>query len=148
MFIFCVWPRAIPLSDRDMIYHMAHESFVIDDLKITARQCKKSDYDFVFGIVKTMIFPFVSEYFAPSKSMFIERFAKDYKERVIVMRGKRRIGFYQLTPDKNCLHITGIFLSKAYQGKHIGTYLMKHFETLGYDTIRLQVWENNPAHIF
>jgi ribosomal protein S18 acetylase RimI-like enzyme len=127
---------------------MTKQSFLVNDLKITARRCRKSDYDFIFGIVRTMIFPFVREYFTPSKDMFIERFAKDYKERIVLMRGKRRIGFYQLAPDKNCLHIVGIFLSKAYQGKRIGTYLMKYFETLGYSTVRLQVWENNPAHSF
>jgi ribosomal protein S18 acetylase RimI-like enzyme len=124
------------------------KEFLINDYKISTRQCKKIDYDFVFGIVKTMIFPFVKEYFSPDKKMFDERFARDYKERIIIMRGNRRIGFYQLTPGKDCLHVTGIFLSKTYQGKGIGKYLMEYFETLDFHTIRLQVWENNPAYNF
>ena len=64
------------------------------------------------------------------------------------MKGKRRIGFYQITPKKDCLDIRRIFLSPAYQGKGIGKKFMDYFETLDYNRLRLQVWENNPAQHF
>lgn len=122
--------------------------FTINNYKITTRQCKKTDYDFIFGIVKKTIFPFVAKYYAPSKEMFDERFYKDYKEKIILCSGKREIGYYQLTPSKNILNITGIFLLPQYQGKGIGKYFMEYFETLGFNGINLQVWENNPAYKF
>lgn len=95
-----------------------------------------------------MIFPYVAAYFTPSKEMFDERFVKDYKERMILICNKKRIGFYQLTPEEDCLNVTGIFLIPEYWGKGIGKYMMQYFEGLGFKSIRLQVWENNPAHNF
>lgn len=122
--------------------------FNINGEIIKTRVCKKSDYNFVFGLVKKTIFPYVAKYFKPSKQMFDERFAKDYNKRVLLIKGKKRIGFYQLIPKDNKLDITGIFLSQTYQNKGIGRYLMHYFETLGYKKLELQVWENNPAYHF
>lgn len=61
------------------------------------------------------------------------------------MRGKRRIGLYELTFNDEILTVSRILLSQAYQKKGIGKYLMKYFETLGYKKIQLMAWENNPA---
>jgi ribosomal protein S18 acetylase RimI-like enzyme len=124
------------------------KEFIINNFKIKTRKCRKSDYNFVFGLIKKSIFPYISKYFKPSKEMFDERFKEDYDKRVILLRGKRRIGFYQLTVKKDKLDITGIFLTPMYQNKHIGSFLMNYFEKLGYKTVTLQVWENNPAFKF
>ena len=64
------------------------------------------------------------------------------------MKGSRRIGYYQLTEKNDCLEITKIFLSRTYQKRGIGRYLMESFEMLGYRDLILQVWENNPAYHF
>lgn len=64
---------------------------------------------------------------------------------MILLEGKKRIGFYQLTPRGKELDITKIFLSPSSQGKGIGSQLMKKFEVLGCKKITLRVWDNNPA---
>ncbi len=119
-----------------------------ETITFTTRGCKKTDYSFVFGLVKKSLFPFVAKYYQPDKAMFDERFYHDYKERTIILRGKRRIGFYHLVPQVGVLHVKGIFISSAYQRKGIGQFLMRYFETLGFKRILLEVWENNPAYRF
>ena len=115
---------------------------------VYARRCRPTDKAFIFGLVKTLLFPLVEKYFRPDKEMFEKRFALDYKERHVLMRGKRRIGFCQLSPDGKILFVTGIFLKPAYQRKGLGGLLMKNFETFGFKRIRLRIWENNPARGF
>jgi len=64
------------------------------------------------------------------------------------MKGKGRIGFYQILEDpeiEDALYIRMIFLSPSYQGKGIGNFLMESFEKLGYKKLRLLVWDNNPS---
>lgn len=59
---------------------------------------------------------------------------------------------FQLTERNKRLAITGLFLSKTYQGKGIAKYLMNYFEDLAkknnYSEIELLVWDNNPAKDF
>ena|SRR3989338_872302 len=115
---------------------------------IETRACTKKDYDFVYALTKKTLFPCIEEYEPINKKEFDNDFTKRYKEIVILMKGKKRIGFYHIAPDafvKNALYITRIFISPAHQKKKIGYFLMKYFETLGYKKIRLQVWDNNPA---
>lgn len=123
-------------------------TFRINKIEIKTRRCRKSDYPFVFNLVKKTLFPYVAKYHKPSKKMFDERFAKDYKKRVILLHGKKMIGFYQITPKRNVLNVTGNFLIPSYQKKGIGKYIMKYFETLPFKKIRLHVWDNNPAYRF
>ena len=123
------------------------------ELGIITRKCKKSDHSFVFNLVKKTLWPYISKYIKPRKDKFDQGFFDDfrglgYKHIIILMKGKRRIGFYQITPKKDCLDIRRIFLSPAYQGKGIGKKFMYYFENLGYSKLRLRVWENNPARIF
>lgn len=112
---------------------------------INTRKCNKSDYAFVFGLVKESIFPLIRKFFVPDKKMFDERFYSDYKERTILLMGKEKIGFYYIKKKKAVLYINGIFLVKKYRYKGLGSFLMKYFETLGCKKIQLEVWENNPA---
>jgi|GEM_PF-3217667 len=122
--------------------------FEINNLKIKTRKCKKKDYDFVFGIVKKTLFPFISKWYKPNKEMFDEKFKSDYKQRVILLNKKEKIGFFQLTPKEEILNITGIFILPKYQKKKIGTFLMNYFEKGDYKKISLEVWENNPVYKF
>tara|TARA_Y100000310_G_scaffold183659_1_gene183789 strand:- start:549 stop:992 length:444 start_codon:yes stop_codon:yes gene_type:complete len=123
------------------------------ELGIITRKCKKSDYSFVFNLVKKTLWPYISRYIKPKKDKFDQGFFEDYrglgyKHITILMKGRRRIGFYQITPENNLLYIRRIFLSPAYQGKGIGKKFMDYFETLGYNKLKLKVWENNPAQRF
>ena len=118
---------------------------------ITLRRCSKKDYAFVYGLTKKLLFPHIPKYAKVSKRNFDEEFDKKYKEITILMKGKKRIGFYHISPDiyeKNALYLSRIFVLHSYQKKKIGFFLMKHFEKLGYGKIRLQVWHDNPAFHF
>lgn len=112
---------------------------------VQTRICRKSDYVFVYGLVKKTIFPFVSQFVKPNKKIFDRRFFAEYKKTIILLRGKRRIGLYELTANGKNLTISRILLSPFYQKKGIGKYLMGYFETLGFNRIQLSVWKNNPA---
>lgn len=115
---------------------------------IKTRTCKKSDYVFVYGLMKKTIFSLVSEFVKPNKEIFDKRFFSEYKKTVILMRGKRRVGLYELTDNGKILTISRILLSPAYHKKGIGKYLMNYFETLGHEKLQLSVWRNNPAVYF
>ena len=118
-------------------------------VEFSERKCKKEDYKFFYKIIKETLIPYISKYFPPNPKIIREGFKRDYKKIVVFMKGKRKIGFYQITPSKNSIDITKIFLSKNYQGKGIGLKLMKKFEKLPCKKITLQVWENNlPAKKF
>lgn len=115
---------------------------------IQTRTYNKKDYNFVYINRKKTLLPYIKEYEPINKKDFDKDFTKRYKEIIILMKGKRRIGFYHIVPDtfvKNALYLVMIFVAPAYQKKKIGYFLMKYFETLGYKKIRLRVWDNNPA---
>ncbi len=122
--------------------------FKIKELELKTRKCIKEDYPFVFKIMKELIFPFVSKYFKPSKEMFDERFNEDYNERTILLGDDTEVGLYQLKIEDDVLVVNGLFIIAKYQKKGIGKVLMDYFETLGYNKIILQVWDNNPAFNF
>lgn len=116
--------------------------------KIKKRKCKKSEYDFVYRLMKTTLFPLIAKYQPIDKKKFDEKFFKDYAKMTILLRGKRRIGLYEIEEKQNHLYVSRIFLTPFYQGKGIGAQIMESFETLGYQKITLEVWENNPAVSF
>jgi ribosomal protein S18 acetylase RimI-like enzyme len=117
-------------------------------MELRKRKCRKSDYDFVYRIARETLFPIIHKYVEPDKEKFDNSFLREYKSFVILMMGKRRIGFYQLQREGNVIHIVKIFLSPAYHGRGIGRELMGYFETLGARKLVLQVWDNNPAYKF
>lgn len=112
---------------------------------IKTRKCRKSDYGFVYKVTKQTLVPILAKYVKQSKKVFDEGFDKNYKYMMIILKGKRKIGFYQLKRHKSHLEIIKIFFSPAYHGKGYGKMFMNYFETLGYKKIKLEVWENNPA---
>ena len=68
------------------------------ELGIITRKCKKSDYFFVFNLVKKTLWPYISRYIKPKKDKFDQGFFEDhrglgYKHITILMKGRRRIGF-------------------------------------------------------
>lgn len=122
--------------------------FNVNGLELSSRQCQRSDREFVLGLYKKTLFRQVAEYHVPSVKMFDERFYADYKHKRILLRGKRRIGMYQVGEFEDKLVIKGLFISLSYQGKGIGACLMDHFEQLARKkslNLELQVWDNNPA---
>lgn len=112
------------------------------------RKCKKNDYSFVYRLMKTTPFPSIAKYQPIDKKIFDEKFYKDYQKMIILLRGTRRIGLYEVNEHKHNLYISRIFLKPLYQRKGIGTQIMNSFEKLGYRKIILEVWENNSAVSF
>ncbi len=114
---------------------------------ITERKCRKTDYDFVYSLTKKSIFPHIRDHVdIKEEGRYIrKRLRKSLPQIRILMKGKRRIGYYQIWTKKDYLHVSRIFLSPAYQRKGIGTFFMKYFESLGHRKIELSVWAANPA---
>ena len=124
---------------------MLHTYYMKNPFGIKERKCALSDHSFIYELTRTTIFPYVSAYLNPSKQVFNESFRKNRKTIKILLKGKRRIGFYGIRKDKNVLTVNKLFLSKTYQNIGIGTFLMNYFESSDIQKIRLEVWDNNPA---
>ncbi len=112
------------------------------------RNCRISDYTFVYNLMKTTLFPLIEKYHTIDKKGFDEKFYKDYKNMQILLRGTRRIGLYELKEKQEHLYISRLFLTPFYQKRGIGSQIMKNFEKMGYPKITLEVWDNNPAVSF
>lgn len=118
---------------------------------ITTKKCTKIDYSFVYGLTKKSLSPYTTKYTKINKKEFDEDFNRRYREILILLKNKKRIGFYHVSKDiyeSAALYIVRIFISPSYQKKGIGSFLMDYFETLGYKKIRLQILSNNPAFHF
>jgi len=115
---------------------------------IKERKCKKSDYPFYRNLIRLTIKQHIESYRPFTYEKVHERFIGTYPEIKVLMKGKRRIGIYQIRPHGKKLEIVRIFLMPSYQRKKIGIWYMKQFETLGYKTLILEVWDNNPARFF
>ncbi len=115
---------------------------------ITERKCKKSDYGFVYALYRKTVFPYMTMTTKINKSIFDKDFYGNYENITLLMYGKRRIGFYDIKFHDNYLQIKRLYLLPNYQKKGIGTFIMRHFETLGKAVLRLEVWITNPAKVF
>lgn len=113
---------------------------------ITERKYKKSDYQFVIKLIEKTIRKYLEKYY-PWDLKRLKRSVTGEHEKYtkILMIGKKRIGFYEARQEGKTLDITRLFLIPAYQHKGIGTWYLKHFQSLGYRKITLRVWANNPA---
>jgi ribosomal protein S18 acetylase RimI-like enzyme len=115
---------------------------------ITTRKCKKSDYAFVYRLAR-QLYHYVTRFEKWDKKHFDNDFKKNYKEAVILLKGKRRIGMFKIDHQKSHTYVAQIYISPAYQRKGIGTFLMKHFEEIAKGRrkkrMRLEVWTRNPA---
>ena len=112
---------------------------------ITERKCMKKDYRFFRDLIVETMKPLVIPYFDFDYSRVRLGFVAGLKSTKILMKGKKRIGFYQITPKGKVLDITRIYLTKGHRKKGIGTFIMQYFETLGYEKIILEVWDNNSS---
>ena len=112
---------------------------------ITERKCRKSDYPFMENLIESTIKKYVEKYYPFDREHIRTTFARDMKYITILMKGGKRIGLYEVKPKGKTLDLGRLFLIPAYQGKGIGTWYLKHFETLGYKKLELRVWANNPA---
>ncbi|MFH1064208.1 MAG: GNAT family N-acetyltransferase [Candidatus Woesearchaeota archaeon] len=117
-------------------------------LGIIVRQCRKEDHDFVYRLA-LQIKPYVEKLTRWDRKYFDDDFKRTYKSGAILLRGKRRIGMFQLKHNFTNIYIARIYLSPAYHGQGIGKALMQYFETVAAERhkrkIHLHVWKGNPA---
>ena len=112
------------------------------------RPCTPEDGEFVNGLVREVLFPLIREFHMPDEAQLRERFTRLYAQHVLILDGGEPIGFYLVERQEDVLHVRRLFLSVGHRGRGLGGRLMRHFETLGAKTLRLEVWENNPALTF
>ncbi len=112
------------------------------------RPCTLEDAEFVNGLVRETLFPLVREFHVPDERELKDRFARKYAQHIILLDGIEPIGFYLVDRQQDVLHIRRLFLLLDFRGRGIGGTLMRNFERIGPKTIRLEVWENNPAVMF
>ena len=114
----------------------------------TERPCTPDDRAFVNGLVRETIFPLVSAFAPPDLAPLEERFTRFYARHTLLLDGETPFGFYWAEREGNVLHVRRLFLAASHRSQGIGGRLMRRFETLGLGTLRLEVWENNPACAF
>ncbi|MBW2966878.1 GNAT family N-acetyltransferase [Candidatus Woesearchaeota archaeon] len=115
---------------------------------ITERKARAGDEDFFCSLVEETLKDIISAHTEFKPEVVRERFHTS-PDLMIMMKGKRRIGMYQLGFTDDSLGVHRFFLSPAYQRRGIGTWYMQHFEDMarsqGLDRMSLEVWDNNPA---
>ena len=109
------------------------------------RPCVLEDREFVNGLVRETLFPLVREFHAPDEAELEDRFARKYAQHTIILVGDEPAGLYLVERQGDTCYIRRLFLSAVYRGCGLGSQLMQRFEMLGPRTLRLEVWENNPA---
>ena len=114
----------------------------------TERPCTLEDRAFVNGLVRETIFPLVSAFEVPDAAPLEERFTRLHARHILLLDGESPFGFYWVEREGDVLYIRRLFLAASHRRQGIGECLMRRFETLGADTLRLEVWENNPACTF
>ena len=114
--------------------------------KLTTRQCKISDYSFIYSLTRRCLFKFINKYSKWDKKFFDNKFQKRYKNIVILLVGKRRIGYYEISEKKDFLYINDILLTGSYRNKGIGSYLLRKFkDETKKKKLCLEIWNGNPA---
>lgn len=117
---------------------------------LTSRPCQPSDRDFVYRVVERTLKPYVSAYYDWDEGLFDRNFQRSWRQRIIILHAGLpvgTIGYDTSRPDH--FYISGLFLDPAYHGRGWGRYLLGQMEKLGKGrSIRLHVWENNPAEGF
>ena len=120
----------------------------MDIEKLKERKCKLSDYNFVYNLTRRCLFKYIDKYSKWNKSFFDKKFATRYKNVIILMIGKKRVGYYELKEEKDFLYVCDILLTESYRNKGIGSYLLKKFENTTKRKIRLEYYRGNPASRF
>lgn len=128
---------------------MDKKIFLTENFKI--RECKRGDYEVIHNITKNNMKDLVEKYWGGwSSKKFKSTLNK--KNIKIVEYDNTIIGFYDIEPQKNLLHIRNMQLVSSFQGQGIGSFLMslveKEAKHRGFKKITLRVFKSNPAKEF
>lgn len=96
------------------------------------REFKKSDYDFVYKVKKDAYKKYVENYFGVWDENLQQKFFKDYIDKqnksikIIVVNGID-VGFFDaFVTNQNDFEIANICLVPQFQGKGLGTNILKN----------------------
>jgi len=131
----------------DFLYHFSNY-----EKDFSTRTCTPKDIDFILGVYEKTLFYQVREFYEVDLKTFHERFYSDYFEIEIIEKNHNLVGFYQIGDDNKIIHIKRFFLHPDYHKKGIGKNLLSSMilwaKENQRETIKLMVWENNPAYFF
>ena len=54
------------------------------------RRCREGDYEFVYGLTKKLLFPYIPKYAKITKKEFEDDFNKKYREMIILEKNKNK----------------------------------------------------------
>lgn len=118
-------------------------------MKITLRQAKPSDADWLEPFYESLMRPYVELAHAWDKSVFHAKFQPEFTS-IIQLRGKD-IGMFKVEPQEECLFLGDIQIDSEHQGQGIGSALVEDLCDAARQAnlpIRLKVLNGNPARQF
>ncbi|WP_309382849.1 GNAT family N-acetyltransferase [Cerasicoccus frondis] len=118
-------------------------------MKITLRQAKPSDVDWLEPFYESLMRPYVELTHQWDDSVFRARFQPEYTS-IIQLRGKD-IGMFKVEPCEEYLFLGDIQIDSEHQGQGIGSALIADLCDAAQQAnlpIRLRVMNGNPARQF
>ncbi len=115
---------------------------------LTIRNCTWQDYRYCYTLTKKNMFHYFKKYWGGWKpSEFRNHF--NPKDAKMIIKHKRRIGYYVVKIKKNIHHIDNIQISASMRGKGIGAHVLNRIEKQALKSkrqcIQLTVFKENPA---
>jgi ribosomal protein S18 acetylase RimI-like enzyme len=118
----------------------------VNNFIITTRPATTNDLVFLDRIYTQNMQCYVELNYIWNPDLFKSKFIpNDY---TVLIKEKKIIGFFKLTPEENNLYLGEIQIKKNFQNQGIGTKLIKEIiqqNKSKYQTISLQVLKGNPA---
>ncbi|MFA6088845.1 MAG: GNAT family N-acetyltransferase [Candidatus Woesearchaeota archaeon] len=125
---------------------------IINEHKFILRLARNDDFEFIFNLLKeNMLESFKRHWGTWNENSFKETHRKE-NIRIIECDDEQKklsVGYVDFKFKKDCGYINDIQISKEFQSKGIGTYIMKlvEQETLNHELniIRLKVFKDNKV---
>lgn len=115
------------------------------------RSCRATDYQFVADLSRQNMEEYTKEYWGNWDS---KKFKTNLKKEniTIISYGNKKVGFFDITRDKDAAYLHNLQVINNFQGQGIGASIMTNIEIAekeaGISKITAQVFKNNPARFF
>ena len=119
--------------------------------KIKLIKYTDNDYEYVYKIKKSAYKKYVEECFGEWNEIIqrehFEKFINTYRNSIYIIKlDNQNIGFYNDYEDNNCYEIGNICIIPEYQGKGIGTKILKDkIDEHSNKDIKIQYFKQNPV---
>ena len=110
-----------------------------------------NDYEFVYKVKKEAYKKYVEECWGKWDDIvqreYFEKFINTYRNSIYIINlDNQNIGFYNDYEDNNCYEIGNICIIPEYQGKGIGTKILKDkIDEHSNKDIKIQYFKQNPV---